>query len=138
MAKSSESIIPEGITMFNFGGLGNMASLLANAKEVPGKIKLLTEQMKRERIEADGGEGRVKVIIDGVGQMHSITIDATARNHDDLEKWITQAMNLAGDRAKQKYADAAAKMAKDMNLNIPGLESTIANLIGAPKSDTRA
>jgi len=124
--------------MFNFGGLGNMASLLANAKEVPGKIKLLTEQMKRERIEADGGEGRVKVIIDGVGQMHSITIDATARNHDDLEKWITQAMNLAGDRAKQKYADAAAKMAKDMNLNIPGLESTIANLIGAPKSDTRA
>lgn len=116
--------------MFNFGGLGNMASLLASAQQIPGKMKQLTEQLKLEHVHATTGGGAVQVSLNGVGEMRSIEIDPAARENPLLEEWIVEAVNVASSEAKQRYAEAVSRMAKDMNINIPGLDGVLANLTG--------
>jgi nucleoid-associated protein EbfC len=116
--------------MFNFGGLGNMASLLASAQQIPGKMKQLTEQLKQETVHATSGGGAVQVTLNGVGEMKQIAIDPAAKENPDLEAWIVEATNTAASEAKQRYAEAVSRMAKDMNINIPGLEGVLANLTG--------
>jgi len=119
--------------MFNFGGLGNMASLLTSAQQIPGKMQQLTEQLKKEHIYATTGGGAVQVTLNGIGQMRSIEIDPAARENSQLEDWIVEAVNTASGEAKQRYAEAVDKMAKEMNISIPGLDKILATLTGGPK-----
>jgi len=114
--------------MFNFGGLGNMASLLSSAQQIPAKMQQLTEQLKKEHIHGSSADGTVKVTMNGVGQMQSIEVDPSARESSQLESSIVEATNKASDAAKQRYAEAVSKMATDMNIKIPGLDGLLANL----------
>ena len=116
--------------MFNFGGLGNMAALLSSAQQIPGKMQQLNEQMKQETIHATAGGGAVQVKLNGVGQMRSIELDPAARENPQLEEWIVEATNAAAQEAKQRYAEAVSQMAKDMKINIPGLDGMLAKLTG--------
>ena len=114
----------------NFGGIGNMAALLASAQKVPERMQHLTAQLKHETVHATAGGGAVQVTLDGLGQMKSIEIDSASRDHIDLQVWIVEACNAASIEAKQRYAKAVREMASDMNINIPGLDGLLANLTG--------
>ncbi len=112
------------------GGIGNLTSLMGSLPEIPGKVQQLTERMKEETIHATAGDGAVTVILNGVGQMQSIVILEEYKGHTELEIWIVQASNAAGIEAKQRYAEAISRMASDMNVQIPGLDSLLGSLTG--------
>ncbi|MGV3483148.1 MAG: YbaB/EbfC family nucleoid-associated protein [Planctomycetaceae bacterium] len=107
-----------------------MASLLSSAQQIPGKMQQLTEQMKAETVHATAGGGAVQVTLNGIGQMQSIELDPAARDNPQLEQWIVEATNTAAQEAKQRYAESVSRMAKDMKINIPGLDGMLAKLTG--------
>ncbi len=114
----------------SLGGLGNMASLLGSAQKVPGMMKEMQEKLKREIVQASAGDGAVQVTINGVGEMQSIAIDPAVRDFPELEQWIVEACNTAGRDAKQRYVQAVSAAVSDLNINIPGLDGILANLVG--------
>jgi nucleoid-associated protein EbfC len=115
--------------MFNFGGIGNLAAIMGSVQQMPAKIQQLTEQLKSESIFATAGGGAVQVTLNGVGQMQSIQIDPAARDNPQLEQWIVEACNAAGSEAKKRVVEAVSAMAKEMKINIPGLDGMLAKLI---------
>jgi DNA-binding protein YbaB len=116
------------LIVFNFGGLGNIASLMSSAQQIPGKMQELNEQLKIEMVQATAGDGAVLVTINCIGQMQSVQVEPDARHHPELEIWIVEASNAAASEAKQRYAESVSQMAKDMKLNIPGLDGMLAKL----------
>lgn len=107
-----------------------MASLLSSAQQIPGKMHQLTEQLKLERVHATAGEGAVQVTLNGIGQMQSIVVESAARDNPQLEQWIVEASNAAASEAKQRYAESVSTMAREMKINIPGLDGMLTKLTG--------
>ncbi len=115
--------------MFNFGGIGNLAAIMGSVQQMPAKMEQLTAQLKDETIHATAGGGAVQVTLNGVGQMQSIQIDPAARDNPQLEAWILEACNTAGSEAKQLVVVSVSAMAKEMKINIPGLDAMLAKVI---------
>ncbi len=119
--------------MFNLGGLGGLgglSSLMGVLPKLPGKMQELQEQLKQDRIEAESGNGLVRVVVSGTGQVISVMIDRMAREDARLETWVAEAMNLAGAEAKRRTGEAISQMARDLNINAPGLDSMLTKLTG--------
>lgn len=119
--------------MFNLGGLGGLgglSNLMGVLPKLPGKMQELQERLKQDRIESEAGDGAVRVVVSGTGQVISVMIDRTARENAHLEAWVAEAMNKAGAEAKRRTAEAVSQMARDLNINAPGLDSMLANLTG--------
>lgn len=111
------------------GGLGNMASMIGAAQQLPEKLKELNETMKNETVVADSDCGRVTMTVSCTGVVQNVKIRADS-DPNDLESAVASASNNAGVLAKQKFAAAAAAMARDMNLDFPGMDDMIENLAG--------
>jgi nucleoid-associated protein EbfC len=111
------------------GNLGNIASMIGAAQQLPEKIQQLNERMKNERVTALSECGRVEVTISGTGVMHGIRVDSEL-NGFELEAAVISASNAAGAAAKERFARAAAQMAEEMNLPIPGLDGMIKSITG--------
>lgn len=110
------------------GGLGNISAMLANLQHIGPRMQQLAEEMRQRRITAEAGDGAVEVTINGMGEMQQLRVAETAREHVQLEVWIIEATNAAGASAKQLYADEVARVASDLNLNLPGLDSILGSL----------
>jgi len=114
----------------SLGGLGNISSILSNMQNIGPRMKEVTVQMREQRIVATAGDGAVEVIINGIGEMQEIRVGDEARGHVHLEIWIIEATNIAGASAKREYAQAIQRVATEMNLNLPGLDSMLGSLTG--------
>ena len=111
------------------GGLGNMASMLGVVQQLPEKIKQLNDQMQRETVSATSDCGKVTMTMSCTGVVQNVQIDPELSG-TDLESAVTSASNNTGSAAKSRFAEAAGQMAKDMNIEVPGVEDMIKNLAG--------
>ena len=111
------------------GNLGNIASIVGSLQQMPDKLKELNERMKSEVVTASSGCGKVKIEMNGVGHVQSVTIDDQVKGHE-LEVAILEATNAAGAAAKALYAESIHQMATDMDLNVPGIDGLLTSLTG--------
>jgi DNA-binding protein YbaB len=111
------------------GNLGNIASMMGALQQLPEKMQALNEQMKSERVTASSPCGNVHISMNGVGHVEEVKIEGDLTG-SDLEDAIRDATNAAGAAAKQLYAEAMSQMARDMDLNLPGIDNLLTNLTG--------
>ena len=111
------------------GNLGNIASMVGALQQLPEKLQELNERMKSERVSASSGCGTVHISMNGVGHVEEVKIEGDLTG-DDLEHAIRDATNAAGAAAKQLYGEAMSQMARDMDLNLPGIDNILNNLTG--------
>jgi nucleoid-associated protein EbfC len=93
-------------------GLGDLANLMKNAKEIQGKVESLKESLAQIEAEGLGGGGLVRVKGRGDGTVVSVTIDEELAKKGDrqmLEDLTLAAFNsfqqALADVRKEKMAD---------------------------------
>jgi DNA-binding YbaB/EbfC family protein len=103
-----------------FGGLGNFASLLKQAKSFQENMQKAQEQLAQQRHEADAGAGMVRAIVDGKGELVQIKIDPkAAADVETLEMLIVSAAGAAMRKAHEAMKTEMAKLTG--GFNVPGL-----------------
>jgi len=111
-----------------FGGLGNLAGILKQAKSLQENMQKMQESLAQQRHEADAGAGMVRAEVNGKGDLLRVKIDPkAAQDIELLEDLVTAAVGAAMKKAHER---AKAEMAKlTGGLDFPGLS----NLIGQGK-----
>jgi DNA-binding YbaB/EbfC family protein len=107
-----------------FGGLGNLAGMLKQAKELQANMKKIQESMEAQRYEADAGAGMVKATVNGRSELVQVKIDPKAA--EDVE--LLEDLVLAAVGAASKKAQDAAKAEMSEltgGLNLPGLSDML-------------
>ena len=112
------------------GNLGNITAMVGAFQELPQRMQELNAQMQNESVAATSSCGRVTVELTCTGKALSIKIEQDDLGKEQIEQATLDAVNQAGALAKQRYAEAVAEMAGDMNLNIPGIEGMISSMTG--------
>jgi DNA-binding YbaB/EbfC family protein len=97
----------------------NIQSMMKQAQEMQERLK---KQMADMRVEATAGGGMVVVVVNGVKQVQSITIDPEVVSKDDVEMLqdlIVAAVNDAGRKVDEQVGQSMSGMLG--GLKIPGL-----------------
>ncbi len=105
------------------GNLGNMASLLKQAQEIPKKLKEMQERLAGMSFEGEAGAGAVVATVNGKSDLVKLQIRPEVIKPEDremLEDLVVAAVNAAAGKAKQAAQEETAKITGGMNL--PGLE----------------
>ncbi len=106
------------------GGLGNIAGLMKQAKEMQGKMADMQRELEAKRFEAESGGGVVKAIVDGKGTLVDIKIAPEAvEDVELLEDLIKGAVSVAGKKAQEGAKEQLSAMTGGMN--IPGLSDLL-------------
>lgn len=116
-----------------FKGLAGMASMMGNLHQIPTKLEEINQKMRQSRVSGQSTCGHVSVVMNGLGELQSIDISPALVVDGDpapAAEPICQATNKAGAEAKRLYGEAMHAMAKEMNLNLPGMESLLARMTG--------
>lgn len=82
-----------------------------------GQQKVVEEKLAQIRLEAEVGNGAVKVTADGNQKILNISINQESLNWDDkeqVEDLVLEAVNRALELSKQKAADEAQNLVKDI------------------------
>lgn len=121
-----------------FRGLGNLASLLRQARQMGGRMQALNDTLKGERATGSTGGGMVQVEVNGLGEVLRVRIDPTlvARGEREMiEDLLPAAVNQAIAKANQLRLEAMQNMAQE--LNVPGLDAALAQLSGDNDGTTK-
>jgi hypothetical protein len=102
------------------GGLGNLAGMLKQAKEMKGRMEQIQSELAARRHSAEAGGGAVSAVVDGKGTLVDVKIKPEATGDVELlEDLIKAAVGAAVDKAHQEMKEEMAKLTGGMN--IPGL-----------------
>jgi DNA-binding YbaB/EbfC family protein len=107
----------------NLKNLANLPGLMAKAREMQDKMKLLQEELARKQVTADAGGGMVTAIVNGRMEVVKIRIDKTKLDVNDtemLEDLVVAAINAAQVKAAQMMKDEMQKMTADLGIP-PGM-----------------
>jgi DNA-binding YbaB/EbfC family protein len=112
-----------------FKGLGNIAGMVQQAKEMQQKMAEAKEKISRLQVEGIAGGEMVKAVVSGEMTVLSITIEPTLAESGDremLEELVTAAVN----QGLQKAKDAAAKEmeAAAGGMDMSGLQDMMSKL----------
>lgn len=72
------------------------------------EAKKLQQQLAKEMIEVESGQGAVKITVNGEQKVQKVELDDEKINPEDLrqlEKWLESAMNQAFKRSQEVAAD---------------------------------
>ena len=107
-----------------FGGLGNIAEMLKQARQMKGRFEEVQAEIARQRFTAEAGGGAVSATVDGKGTLVDIKIqpDATA-DVELLEDMIQAAVGTAARQAQEHVQQEMSRLTG--GLNIPGLSEMI-------------
>ena len=106
------------------GGLGNIAGMLKQAKEMQSRMVEVQAELANRRFESEAGGGMVKATVDGRGTLVDIRIDPQAVSDVELLEDLVRA--AVGSAAQRSQEAAKAEMAKlTGGLNIPGLSDLL-------------
>jgi DNA-binding YbaB/EbfC family protein len=114
-----------------FKGIGNLATLMQQARQMGGKVQEINARLKAERVTASVAAGMVEVEANGLGEIVRLKIgpQLLARGElEMLEDLVPAAVNEAIAQAKQRHA--AAMMGLTEGLNLPGLEAALEQFTG--------
>ncbi len=103
-----------------FKGLGNLASMMSQAKNIGSKMNELAERMKRERVSGQSGGGLVTVVASGTGEIISVQIDPSLFQQQDQEM-IQDLLPAAINDALVKGREMNAAALQEITGGMPGL-----------------
>jgi nucleoid-associated protein EbfC len=119
-----------------FGALGNLATLMKQARAMGQEMESLQDKLKQRHATGSAGGGLVTVEMNGLQEVSACRIDPkllertdqAAADRELLEDLICGAVNDAVAKSKQLHAEALQSMAG--GLNVPGLEEMLGKLSG--------
>lgn len=109
-----------------FKNIGNIFSMMKQAREMQGRMEEMQEQLKYVRVEASSGGGMVTVEANGQQKVLKIRVEDSLMQDGDkemLEDLLVGAVNAALDKAREAAAEEMAKITGE--LNVPGLEEAL-------------
>ena len=112
-----------------FKGLGNIASVLKQARELQQRMEEVQEALGRLRVEGHSGGGMVTVEATGQQRIVGVRIDPSLVQSGDqemLEDLLVAACNQALDKARQAAADEMGKLTG--GLELPGMQEALSKL----------
>lgn len=101
---------------------GGMGELMRQASRLQRKVERRKEELKTETVEATAGNDQVKVVVNGGGQLVSVTIDPTLLQKEELamvQDLIVAAGNAALTKSQQMVEAEIEKVTG--GIQIPGL-----------------
>lgn len=114
-----------------FGALGNIASLMKQAREMAPKMEALQAELQQRRVVGSAAANLVQVEMNGLQQVVGCKIDERLLAQNDrrqLEILVMDAVNDATMKSKQAYAEAMKSLTGGMD--IPGLDAALGKLTG--------
>jgi len=91
----------------------NLTEMLKKAQEMQSKMGDMQAELETLEIEGAAGAGLVKVVLNGKGDMKSLSIDDSLFTSEDREV-LEDLILAAHTQAKAKVADVAADQMKNM------------------------
>ena len=101
---------------------GGMGELMRQASRLQRKGERRKEELKTETVEATAGNDQVKVVVNGGGQLVSVTIDPALLQKEELsmvQDLIVAAGNAALTKSQQMVEAEVEKVTG--GIQIPGL-----------------
>ncbi len=114
-----------------FKGLGNLASMMANARNLGGKMEEIAQRLKDQRVIGSAGGQLITVHANGLGQVTQVIIDPSLECHNDrelIQDLLPAAINDAVSKAKQMHVDAMRELTG--GLDFPGLDDALKQFTG--------
>jgi len=115
-----------------FKELGNIASMLKQAKTMGPKMQAQMEEVAKQRVSGTAGGGMITVEATGASEIVSVKIDPVLAEKNDLEMvtdLLPAAINDALAKAKQLHMEAMASVTEDMSMP-DGMEGMLNKLMG--------
>ena len=103
-------------------GKGGLGGMMKQFQQMQAKMAQMQEELENTEIEASAGGGMVKVVVNGKGDVKSLTIDPELVDPDDVEM-LQDLIIAALNQGKEKAAEMQAEQMSGLTggLNIPGL-----------------
>ena len=112
-----------------FKGIGDIASMLKQAREMQGRMQEMQESLAKRRVEGTAGGGMVNVEASGQQKILGIRIEESLLESQDremLEDLLVAATNQALDKAREAAAEEMSQVTG--NLDLPGLGDALSKL----------
>ncbi|MFQ5423069.1 MAG: YbaB/EbfC family nucleoid-associated protein [Phycisphaerae bacterium] len=108
------------------GGLGNMASMFKQAKQMQSKMKEMQASLESMTYEADAGAGAVTATVNGKMALLGLKITPETVAAGDVEM-LEDLIKAAVAAAQRKAADGMKETMRQMTggLNIPGISELL-------------
>ena len=103
--------------------LGSLPGLMAKAKEMQEKMKVVQEEAGRRLVTADAGGGMVEATVNGRLELVKLRIDKSRVNVNDvemIEDLVVAAVNAANAKAADMMRTEMEKVTADLSLP-PGM-----------------
>ena len=107
-----------------FGGLGNLAGMLKQAKSLQENFQRIQEEMAARMYDGDAGAGMVRAVVNGKMELMRVKIDPQAAGDVELLEDLVVAAVAAATRKAQEAAKAEMAQLTG-GLNIPGLSDML-------------
>jgi len=104
--------------------MGDLMGMMKQAKELQDKMQQVQEEVAALEVEGAAGAGLVKVVMDGKGNMKSLSIDPSLLKPEEseiLEDLIVTASNHARGQAESALAERMQDLTGGLGLP-PGLK----------------
>lgn len=111
------------------GGLGNLTSLIKQAKQLEGRLAGVGDELRGKRATGIAGGGMVELEVNGLEEVLRCKIDPSLISSGDrelLEDLVCAAANQAIGKAKQLHADAMRNLAGGFGM--PGVDEALASI----------
>lgn len=115
-----------------FKGIGNIASLMKQARTMGPKMQEQMEQLKSKQVCGMSGGGMVKIHANGTGQVLSVDIDPILAEKNDIEM-IKDLLPAAFNDAMEKQQQLKMEMMQSVTEDLPipgGMEDMMKQLMG--------
>ncbi|HWE04189.1 MAG TPA: YbaB/EbfC family nucleoid-associated protein [Tepidisphaeraceae bacterium] len=103
--------------------IGNLPGLMAKAREMQDKMKVVQEELARQTVTADAGGGMVEATVNGRMELVKLRIDKSRIDVNDtemLEDLIVAAVSASQAKAGDMLKTQMQKMTAEMGLP-PGM-----------------
>ena len=101
------------------GGLGDMAKMMAAAKDMQAKMAEMQDNLGKITVTGEAGAGLVKATATAKGELTALDIDPSifvASEKEVVEDLILAAIKDAQRRAQDKSAEEMARLTREMGL----------------------
>ncbi len=102
----------------------NLNQMLKSAQEMQTRMEAMQKAMEVMEIEGEAGAGMVRVVLNGKGDLKSVTIDPalfSAEDKDVIEDLIVAAHNDAKAKVEQKTKEEMSRLTGGFDLP-PGMK----------------
>jgi nucleoid-associated protein EbfC len=103
-------------------GKGGFGDMMKQVQQMQAKMEAIQAELEKAEVEGSAGGGMVKVMVNGKGELKTVTIDPEVVDPKDVEMLqdlIVAAMNQAREKSQEMQHERMASLTG--GLNIPGM-----------------